>query len=253
MSLSDITVIVPTFHRRGYLRDCLKGLEDNLPECLTVVVSDDDIEPELRGYVTWQELPYDSGHSAKRNAGVELVVTPYTLIGADDFDYSTPEARKSVIEMALVLKYNKNIDMVVGRHNNRDYHGFLEYVPGEYIKEHRLDIKRCLPTILKPFVLWKIDIGPVFFLARTETLREVPWDASIGPIGGEHVDFFLDLKAAGKLVVYLPSANVNELPHDPTKQDPRYPAFRRRCWDGHALMMKKRGIKNYYGFDEVVK
>ena len=106
------------------------------------------------------------------------------------------------------------------------------------------------PFILKPFTLWKVDLAVNFFLARTEVLREVPWDETIRPIGGEHADWFLDLKAAKKTVAFLPFANINTQPYDPAKQDLRYKEFRRRALTtGHALMKQKRNIKQYISFD----
>ena len=253
MSLSDVTIIVPTFHRRGYLQDCLEGVSERLPECCVAVASDDGLGIHYGGARgTWKELPYDSGLTAKRNAAVKMVRTKYALMGSDDFDFSTWEPREAIIDMAMVLDGCPNVDVVVGQVNGRDYQGFLEYVPGEYIKERRLDMYKRAPLAISPFPIWKIDIGVNFFLARTEVLREVPWDETIRPIGGEHADWFLDLKAAGKIVAFLPLANVNEMPHDLSKQHPDYLRFRRRCWEGHALMMKKRNIKAYYGFDEEV-
>jgi hypothetical protein len=250
MRLSDTTIIIPTFHRRGYLRDCLHGISWNLPECDVIVVSDDD-EGTKGNCTVWRTLPYDTGLTGKRNLGVNLTRTKYTLIGSDDYDFSTTWARKSVIEMMMVLKYNQCVDVVAGRVNNKPYEGFLEYVKGSYIKEHRLHATD-VPFILKPFVLYSIDIAANFFLARTEVLREIPWDANIRPIGGEHADFFLDLKAAGKCVAFLPYANINTFPYDASKQHPDYREFRRRANIGHELMMRKRDIKDYYGFDQQV-
>jgi glycosyltransferase involved in cell wall biosynthesis len=253
--LGDITIVIPTFHRRGYLRDCLAGIRENLPECDVIVVSDDGVIPQTANEIY---LPYDSGLTAKRNAGVAQVQTRYTLIGSDDFDFSTDEAREGIIKMEKALSSSEvnmgyEIDVVAGRVNDRCYEGTLEYVPGEYIKEHRRPLGD-LPFRLLPFKLWKVDIAANYFLARTSILRAVPWDESIVKIGGEHVDFFLDLKAAKIVVAFLQEANINQMEYDASKQDPRYKAFRQRALTtGHALMMKKRGIKKYFGFDEEVK
>ncbi len=98
----------------------------------------------------------------------------------------------------------------------------------------------------------KIDIGINFFLARTEVLREVPWDETIRPIGGEHADWFLSMKEANKLVVYLPGANINTIEDNPDWRHLDYRIYRRRAQQGHELFLKKRGVKRYYGFDEAV-
>jgi hypothetical protein len=247
--LSDITIVIPTFHRRGYLRECLDGISANLPKCPVRIAQDDGGDCTLEGsdYETyyWAKLPYDSGLTAKRNAAVRLVDTEYTLLGCDDFDFSTPEARAGIIAMAQVLDQT-HVDVVAGRVNDKPYEGDLEYVPGEYIKEHRLT---GLPFVLKPHVLWQVDLAVNYFLARTDVLREIPWDETIRPIGGEHVDFFLDLKAASKVVAFLPLANINTQPYDPSKQDWCYKELRRRAPIGHQLMKKKRNIKSYVDFN----
>ena len=66
-------------------------------------------------------------------------------------------------------------------------------------------------------------------------------------------DQILDLlcmrpKLAGKLVVFLPGANINPQRADNSKQDPRYGAFRGRCWDGHYAFKAKRNVKHYIDF-----
>jgi hypothetical protein len=252
--LEDVTILIPTFHRRGYLCDCLRGIAENLPECSVLVVSDDGLSPEpawltdgiLRD--SWYTLPYDSGLTAKRNTLAHATMTRYALMGSDDFDFSTPEARAGIIKLLQVLKsseinFGSEIDVAAGRVNNRPYEGFLEFVPGQYIKEHSIGPRQSTQ-------ITRVDIAVNYFLARAELLRKFPWDKTIRPIGGEHADWFLDLKAAGRSVVYVPGVNINELPKDRSKEHPSYREFRYRCWEGHAIFMKKRGIKMYYGFDE---
>ena len=252
MSLEDITIIIPTFHRRGYLAECFRAIEANLPECQVVVAQDDGGGCTYENHTLWAKLPYDSGLTAKRNAAVRLVETKYALMGCDDFDFSTPEVRKGIENMSM-LKYHPGISLVAGRVNNRPYEGYLEYVPGEYIKEHRLvEMPLGFNEGLSSRV-YRVDIAANYFLARTKVLKEIPWDENIRPIGGEHVDWFLDLKAANKVVAFLPSVNINTQPFDYSKQDPRYREFRQRALTtGHALMMKKRNIQEYFGFDQEV-
>lgn len=252
--LEDIAIVIPTFHRRGYLKDCLQGIRDNLPECSVVVTCDDGQIPVFGTGHRWLSIPYDSGLTAKRNAAVTLVDTRYTLMGSDDYDFSTAEVRKGIIEMAIMLKKSeinigREIDVVAGRVNDRPYEGFLEYVPGSYIMEHQLDI-RSRPLYDTPIPVWKIDIAANYFLARTSVLLAFPWDEAIRPIGGEHADWFLDLKQAGMVVTFLPFANIYQMQYDASKQDPRYKEFRGRALTtGHALMKKKRNIKQYIDFN----
>lgn len=246
---SDITILITTFLRPGYLRECLRGIRVNLPECDIAIACDDDVThvpPDA--HVSFVRLPFDRGLCAKRNAAVKLAHwTKYCLLGCDDFDFSTPAAREGIFKMKRVLEEHPDVDVVVGTYNGKRYEGDLEYVPGEYIREHLL---RGLPYCLKPYPIWKIDIGVNYFLARTRVLEEVPWDESIRPIGGEHGDWFLSMKEAGKSVVFIKDCHITTLPDHPEWRDPLYPMFRRRAYYGHEIFLKKRNIKNYYGFNQ---
>jgi hypothetical protein len=138
---------------------------------------------------------------------------------------------------------DENPDVVVagGRVDNRPYEGFLEYVPGQYIREIRLDTKFPVPFI-------PVDLTINYFLGRTEVMKEFPWPEEMR-IGGEHVCFFLDLKQARRTVVWVPGVNISTLHLGQEAQDPRYDGYRRRAISlGHPLMKKRYDIKEYVGF-----
>jgi glycosyltransferase involved in cell wall biosynthesis len=240
--LQDITVLITSFLRPGYLTEALSSIRRN-SDAQIVVADDSGNEARSEG---WIYLPFDSGLPAKRNACVEMTRTKYALLGCDDFDF-TEDAMAGVVRMREVLEAHPDVDVVVGRYGNNPYEGFLEWVEGSHIKETRLETHRTAPLYTEPYPVWKIDIGVNFFLARTSALREIPWDTRY-KIGGEHGDWFLDLKLAGKLVVFLPGANINPQRADNSKQDPRYGAFRGRCWDGHYAFKAKRNVKHYIDF-----
>ena len=251
--LSDVSILVTAGGRPGYLRRTLCAIRHFLPECKIVVVNDD--EQAGFGYhseVIWREMPFDTFLTAKRNAGVALIDTKYTLLAADDFDFGW-DTRTVVIKMTEILD-RFHMSVIAGTVNNRPYEGWLEVKAGEYIKEHRLAPENCTFLTHQRAKIYSVDIAVNWFLARTEALRDVPWDETIGPIGGEHVDWFLDLKAAKRAAVWTPGLNINEQPKDPDCESPDYRARRMRAaTTGHVLMMKKRNIKHYYGFDEEVK
>ncbi len=242
--LSDVTILVTTFMRPGYLQACLDSAAVNLTECMTVVACDDN-EPHAGPVTRWHQLPFDSGLTAKRNAAVKMTTTKYALLASDDFNFSTPGIRSGILRMSEFLDKYPEVDAVVGRVNNKQYEGILVHVPGEYIKERRLYFVDDRPM--------SIDIGINFFLARTDVLREIPWDESIRPIGGEHADWFLSMKEAHKKIVFMPGVNIWTFPYKAEWQHPDYKMYRWRAVEGHELFLKKRGIKRYYGFDEEVQ
>ena len=248
MPLSDVTIAITAGFRPGYLHQALLGIKRNLPECKVVVVNDDGPRPHPDN-VIWKELPTDTFVTKKRNEAVKLVDTKYTLMTADDYDF-TVGVRAAVIRMTEILDKYQQADVIAGTFNDRRYEGYLTTVKGEYIKETRLN-----EAINKPNHegLYKVDIAAFWFLARTSTLRYVPWDETIGPIGGEHADWFLDMKAANRIVLWTPGLNMHEQPKDLRMEHPEYRKMRWRCIQGHNLMLAKRGVNRYYGFDEEIQ
>lgn len=239
--LDKVSILITTFWRPGYLRHCLNGIHANLPECEVCVACDDDSFNSAPTSDRWKFLPFDSGLTPKRNAAVSLATREYALLGCDDFDFSTLEARLGVERMVSVLNAWPDVDVVVGTYNDKKYEGMLEYVPGEYIREHRINTGTL--------VVAKIDIGVNYFLARTEFLRKFPWDEKIRPIGGEHGDWFMTLKQAGRTVVWVRDCNIRSFSYAGGAH-PEYSKMRWRAQIGHEEMLKKWNIKRWIGFDE---
>lgn len=242
MSLQDITILITSFLRPGYLAECLKRVKANLPECRVVVVDDsfNDRWIEASNGVVTMHLPFDSGLPAKRNLGVKLCQTKYMLLGCDDFDFSTKEARDGIERMAIILDTFPEVDVAAGRVHNQPYEGFLTLQPGEYVREHRL-----VPEGNELF--YTVDLTVNYFLARTD--RIVPWDARM-KIGGEHFDWFWQMKLAGRRTVWVPGVNIETF-DVPNGADPRYGEFRARAVNlGHRIMLEKYGIKTYKGFGD---
>jgi hypothetical protein len=245
-TLADVTILVTSFLRPGYLFHCLQGIRDNLPECTVITVDDsgDTILdfPSGNGRDLLVRMQFDSGLSAKRNTGVRICHTKYLLLGCDDFDFSTKKARDGIQMFVDMADAFPQFDVFGGRVDDKPYEGFLEYKAGEYIKETRLD--------------WEIifgqgaicDLTVNYFLGRTEVMKQFPWPEEM-KIGGEHVCFFLDLKLAGRKVCWVRGANITTLKLGPEAQHPDYAKYRARAKTlGHPLMLKRYNIKEYIGF-----
>lgn len=240
MPLNDVTICVTSFLRPGYLKECLRGIHENLPECRVQVVDDSGRDIDTTPCDGCVFLPFDSGLPAKRNAGVTICSTKYWVPGHDDFDFSTQEAREGLLKLVKVLDENPDVDVAGGRVHNDPYEGFLEWVPGSHIKETWLKTDGT-----KEF--YPVDLTVNYFLARTD--RIVPWDERM-KIGGEHGDWFLEMKEQGRKTVWVPGVNITTLQLGPEAQDERYPAFRGRARElGHKIFKEKRNIVDYIGFD----
>jgi hypothetical protein len=217
----------------------LAGIKANLPEVTVVVVDDGGATGD--GIIS---LPFDSGLSAKRNTGVAATKTKYILMGSDDFDFSTEEARRGIMRLLSVLEANFRIDVAGGHVNGDIYEGDLIVAPGQYIAQTKLVPSE---TGITP-----CDLVVNYFLARTESIRPYPWDARM-KIGGEHGDWFLTLKENGLRVVAVSGVNITTLPYDRSKEDPRYGDFRGRASTlGHVIFLRKRGVVQFYGAGETI-
>jgi glycosyltransferase involved in cell wall biosynthesis len=255
-NLSDVSILITTFLRDGYLFDCVERIKKNLSEC-TIVVVDDGRQTDYKtryyddladaGHCAMR-VPFDTGLSEKRNVGVNLTRTKYVLLGCDDFDFSTKEVREGIEKLVKVLDTDLAIDIASGRVNSSPYEGFLSLKEG-VLKETLLSVYKHLPEMVGDIKVYPVDLTVNYFLARTEVLAKYPWDSRM-KIGGEHGDFFLELKNNNRKTVYVPGVNINTLPENNGKVSPDYWQYRQRAVDlGHKIYLEKRGIKEFIGFD----
>lgn len=247
---NQVSVIVTTFLRDGNLMRSLELLARNFKGVKIVVVDDGRMATEkAKVYFKLKEsghtvivLPFDSGLPAKRNAAVRACTTSFFLMASDDFEF-TEEAFFGVGHLQLVMNYHSTVDVASGRVNNNPYEGFFRVVDGEYIKEERLVVEG-----LKPFHF--VDITVNYFLGRTSSLTLVPWDERM-KIGGEHGDWFLELKHRGLRVAWVPGVSISESPRVPGNAKD-YDEYRARAWElGHAIFLQKRNVRTHFGFDSV--
>lgn len=238
----DVTIGVSSFLRPGYLAKCLNSIQMYLPACKVIVADDSDSPISVPSHMKLIGLPFDSGLPAKRNVSVQACQTEYWLCGCDDFNHGTPDSWTGLASMIQILDEHPEYSVVGGRVDNNPYEGMLDWVPGSHIKETRLKyngdkFQRC-------------DLTVNYFLARTKDIRDIPWDERM-KIGGEHGDWFLELKLQGKKVAWAKDVNITTWPYNASWEDPRYTNFRRRAVGlGHRIFMEKRDIKQYIGFSE---
>jgi glycosyltransferase involved in cell wall biosynthesis len=245
-TLKDVSILVTTFLRDGYLFNCLELLQKYLPECPVIVVDDGDASEKksvLTAHTAYCKLLFDSGLPAKRNAGVALCQTQYLLLFCDDFAASD-EARIGILKLLKTLEDFPELSIASGRVNNYAYEGFLEYKEGEYIRQYW--IKEHFPICYGEARGCEITVN--YFLMRVADLREILWTPEL-KIGGEHGDYFLMLKNAGKKVAWVPDVNIMTI-WMPDGADPRYQAYRDRAVDlGHRIFKEKWNVPKFISFN----
>lgn len=179
--LDQLTALIKTFERPKKLKGLIRSIRRRYPR-LKIIVVDDSREPRLLKGVETIILPYDSGVSAGRNAGINKIQTPYMLCLDDDFVFNR---QTDLLKALQDIKANSKIDILAGE---------VIYLPFRIV--HDYSQKPVLPTGLTPLhapggliggysVLLKV---PNFYVGRTKKIRLVAWDDKLKRL--DHADFF---------------------------------------------------------------
>lgn len=224
----NLTAIVKTFERPALLARLVSSIRRTYPG-LSIIVVDDSRDPiSLRGVET-VILPFNSGLGAGRNAGLDLVKTPYTLVLDDDYVFYR---KTRLIEALKMLIDEPRIDIMGGARVDLPFYRVVDY------SKIGLFPSPAMPVLPHGSFLAGLPVqGKVanFFIARTESLRKVMWDGNLKKT--EHADFFT--RAKGQLVtVYNKKMRVL---HARTFFDDGYLKYREDGGDSEYLREK------YYG------
>jgi hypothetical protein len=221
-----LTGLIKTFERPQVLRRLVESVRRLYP-MLPLIVVDDSRRPTALPGVTLINLPFDSGVSAGRNAGLERVTTPYVLILDDDFIFY----RCTDLAHALrVMEAYPQIDLLGGDVINLPFYSQVDFSKSV-----------LFPTQAQPTLPPGSWIGglPVydrvanFYIARTERLRQVGWDPQIKRL--DHTDFFT--RARGVLTTVY-EAQLKCL-HAQTPFDLAYLAYRTDYQRDQALIRER--------------
>ena len=266
--LTQVNAIVKTFLRDEHMMKCVESIETHYSEIQIVLVDDGYATDEKskfyagmrqRGHIVEDKsLAFDSGFGAKANLATALCTRPYVLTTNDDFlfDGKTDGVR----EMLELVANIQRIGLVCGTWRNQDYQGFL--VRNDLRKDrcdgfnHITEIpfhKDYPGTVYDHYgpdhIPYRImDLCAVYgiFDRSIFTTGGVRWDARY-KIGGEHGDWFMDIKDAGWGIAFTPKANINEVKATP---HPEYEKYRMRQ-DWKKVYIEKHGPLIYKYFNGV--
>lgn len=186
---SDITAMIKTFERPDACARLVRSLKRLYP-AMPIIVVDDSRDPQPLPGTIFVRLPFDSGVGAGRQAGIERVRTPFLLNLDDDFLLY----RRTNLGAALdALARHSQLDLVGG---------WVIDLP--LFITHDFRTASLFPTNARAKVaagtrfgaVEVLDKVPNFFLARTDAVRAVGWNARLKRL--DHADFFT--RAKGKIV-----------------------------------------------------
>ena len=221
--LERVTAIIKTFERPRLLTRLVGGLLRSFPGLAIIVADDSRVPMHLTGVQTI-ELPFDSGVSAGRQAALDAVQTELTWVLDDDFVVYHGTRLASVVR---TLHEQAQLDLVGGPVIDLPF-GTVRGSPNEKVYPTNGEPVVSLGTRLGRAVV--CDKVPNFFVARTERLRQVGWDAQLKRV--EHGDFFT--RARGVLVTGFDRAF--SCLHAQTPFDTAYMSKRDDYADDEALL-----------------
>lgn len=189
-ALSEVTAVVKTFERPRALLRCLESIR-RLHPGLKVIVVDDSRVPSPAPGAEVVRLPFDSGVSAGRQAGLDAVSTSRVLMMDDDFVFYRGT---DLLHAMQALDAEPAIDIVGGvcvhlpMHNVNDYRRFGRLSPWREPLRPLGSEVAGLPVRSKTTGFW---------VGRTESVRRIGWDPVLKRV--EHHDFFR--RCFGRLLV----------------------------------------------------
>lgn len=231
-SLDDrLTVLVKTFERPAILRRLIASIRRGYPS-LPIIVADDSREPTRLPDVETIVLPHDSGVSAGRQAGLDRVRTPFVVVVDDDFVFLPDTALAPAV---ATLVRNPSIDILGGQLVDLPQLRFRSPPLGQIFAT---DAQPLAPIGSSIDGLLVCDKVANFYVARTERLRLVGWDAQLRRI--DHADFFT--RALGVLLTVF-DRELRAL-HAQTPFDAAYMAHRMDVARDQAILAARWGVRH---------
>ena len=257
--LEAVTFVIKAFERPSCASRLLASIGLAYPG-VRVIILDDSFEPleaklrEAAAGASLINLTYirseaDVGLSHGRNLLVAAVTTPYVFVLDDDFilDAPAPGSPPSIAHLLVTLESGE-FDIAGGCiHSTQGSAWSYSFQRNGSTLIQTPDVP-CVsseassraPDYATPDVeCWRVDSILNFFLARTASLRSVPWDARLKV--GEHEDFFLRAKDAQLRVGMCRGVLAkNDNTCDATDT---YKRFRRRVFDYWVIFFKKHNLQ----------
>ncbi len=179
--LDNVTAIIKTFERPAKLKRLVKSIKRLYPNLKIIVVDDSKVPSKLEGVHTIT-MPFDSGVSAGRNAGLEAASTKYMLCLDDDFVFNR---NTDLLQAYHSMEKHRDIDILAGE---------VIYLPLRIV--HDYSCMTVFQTSQKPIKESGTFIGdfevhlkvPNFYIGRTDRIRLVGWYDKLKRL--DHADFF---------------------------------------------------------------
>ena len=192
-----LTIGIKTFNRPLCLKNCIEQIR-KIYKNIKIIIADDsdkDIKEENKKYIDANtriiDLSYNIGVSKGRNSIVNMTDTKYYLT-LDDDNYINNKT--NLIEILNFMEINNDISLIGGICDDRKIYGKnnISYTY-TFASIYKNDIY-CCNNFIKlddKLDIYKTDITLQLFIAKTQVLKDFPWDNDLS--FEEHKPFFVNL------------------------------------------------------------
>lgn len=237
--LEDVTFLLKSFMRPKTTLRAVRSVRETYPAAEVLVVDDSDQPAAFKDELEAEgarllRLPYDSGLSAGRNAGLKEITTRYVCVMDDDMVVSSSTRLQAMLELL------EDADIVCGSMKQAgriiNWEGTYEFTEdgGLRLVQYAGDYETTGESRWAP-----VEFGLNCMVSTTEFLRAHPWDETLKL--HEHTDFFLRLRGEAK-VVFTPDSIFDHSP----ERTPTYRKMRYRK-EFRLLFFHKHGIRYHIG------
>ncbi len=251
-----ICVLVKTLMRDSMMVRCVESILKYMPGAKLVIVDDGfETREKIRYYAALRQMghycvwmDFDSGFGAKSNEAIRYYDRPYTLIFSDDFicDEATAEG---VLKMLKVLEADERIGVASGRVDGNPYEGDIVEAPREDGLKHLMLVKPGGPWCEVDEVRYLLcDMTVNYNIVRREVFDHVRWHEEF-KIGGDHLLFYQQVKAAGFLTAYVHGVNVRQQGRKSGDVLPAYDEARGRARLALPDLFRRMGWYKFTGLD----
>lgn len=224
--LEDLTAVIKTFERPRKLKRLVSSIKRRYP-CLSIIVVDDSESPTTLAGVQTIGMPFDSGVSAGRNAGLAHVETNYVVMLDDDFVFNR---HTNLADAYRKIAGNPVIDILAGEVIYLPLRIVHDYEGAGLFPSDRTPLYPAGSTISGLKVMNKV---PNFYIGRAARIRQVGWDNRLKRI--DHADFFT--RAIGVLTSVQDP--VLKILHHPTYFDKKYLKKKQAVEQDRARLQRK--------------
>jgi glycosyltransferase involved in cell wall biosynthesis len=252
-----IGIIITTFLRDTLLSKSVQSVLENCTFPYKLIIVDqnpNDIKRNLYKNDSYIELPYDSGLSKARNAGVleaKRLGCEYCIISADSITFGASFTNlKNILPILQEVETNRKewqgLDLLgfnlIGRPS---WEARLELVKDSYFLLDFDETKMSIDTYFiesepNKILVKNCDIVRNFFIVKTNKLLSCLWDENL--VMGEHEDWFYRFKQQGFKVGFTNSFEGKYI----GERTGEFKTIRNKNWTkGINLLKKKYNLKTW--------